>query len=140
MRYTSTWLTLAVLILCLGNSLQAQDPDPAGQSVDPGDGIGDVTVVLDAIDSIHPAPYRLHPRQEFVAEAEALRRRLPALDYAHAAGFARLIALLEDGHSRLAHVQLASHTHPELLEVEFLQVTPEPGPVEACLDLARRPS
>jgi hypothetical protein len=122
MRYTSTWLTLAVLILCLGGSLQAQDPDPAGQSVDPGDWIGDVTVVLDAIDSIHPAPYRLHPRQEFVAEAEALRRRLPELDYAHAvAGFARLVALLEDGHSRLAHVQLASHTHPEL------KLLPGPG-------------
>ncbi|HSM18564.1 MAG TPA: hypothetical protein VK845_16370, partial [Gemmatimonadales bacterium] len=72
------------------------------------------------------------PRQEFVAEAEALRRRLPELDYAHAvAGFARPIALLEDGHSRLAHVQLASHTHPELLEVEFLQVTPEPGRLTA---------
>jgi hypothetical protein len=69
-----------------------------------------VDALLAAVDSIHPYPYGTHGRAEWVATAEELKRRLPSLRYHEAVlGFARLIALADDGHTRLGHVRLAEH-------------------------------
>lgn len=107
--------TLAASVLTA--TLAAQTPDLSTWR-------SDVDVLLRAVDSLHPAPYRTHTRAEWDAEAARFRSQLPGLDSARAvAGFARLLALLDDGHSRLGHVNLSGHARPELAAIPGLTTT-----------------
>ena len=90
-------------------------------SLDPATWRGDARFLVAAVDSIHPQPYRSYRRAAWDSAAADLERRLPTLRYDQAvAGFSRLLGMLGDGHSRLGHVQLASHGRPTL--------APLPGP------------
>jgi hypothetical protein len=104
-------LTASVLTACgLGRPAQL-----AAQSGDPATWVGDVEVLLQAMDSIHPNPYRVNPREEWVAAVRTLERRLPSLRYHEAvSGFAQLVALAADGHTRLGNVTLEEHTRVAL--------------------------
>lgn len=76
---------------------------------------GDARVLVAAIDSIYPKPCRAFPRAALDSAATDLEARLPTMRPEQAiGGFARLLALLGDGHSRLDHVQLPSHGRPAL--------------------------
>ena len=75
----------------------------------------DVDVLLHAIDSIRPSPYQTISRDSLQRVAERLRVALPRMsDAERVAGFAHIVALLHDGHSRLGHVQLINHGRPIL--------------------------
>ncbi|HEV2106290.1 MAG TPA: hypothetical protein VGU27_11240, partial [Candidatus Eisenbacteria bacterium] len=76
---------------------------------------GDVRFLRAAIDSLHPQPYRRHPRAAWDSAATALARRLPSLPAWDAVGaISAFVALLGDGHSRLDQVRLEAHTRPTL--------------------------
>lgn len=86
-----------------------------GQGHDLSSWRGDARVLAAAADTIHPEPYLHHSRAEWSAAVEDYERRLPSLSAPQAiAGLSRLVALLGDGHSRLDHVRLVAHGHPEL--------------------------
>ncbi len=96
----------------------------AAQAPDLSTWRGDVDVLIRTVDSLHPAPYRIHPRAEWEAAAQRFKSELPRLDIPRAvAGFARLLALLEDGHSRLGQVNLTGHARPELATVTGFATT-----------------
>jgi hypothetical protein len=123
----------AVVVLAVSAIVTQPRPPANATGFDPGRWVSDVTFLRQAVDSLHPAPYRVHGASAWDSAAARFEQELPGLDYPRAvAGFARLIALLGDGHSRLGHVRLASHTRPLLepldgpgfdtrlpLEVEF---------------------
>lgn len=96
-------------------------PSGHAQSTNPASWRGDIRVLLAAMDSIHPNPYRRHSRAEWEAAAAELEGALPSLRYHEAvAGLARLVALAADGHTRLDQVRLQGHTQ--------VQLTTLPGP------------
>ncbi len=106
--HTSIALALPLTILPVTLPALAQSAQPRGWT-------GDVQFLLAAIDSIHPDPYGKVSRDEWKAAAAALEEALPGMRYHEAvAGFARLVALAGDGHTRLGHVRLADHTRVEL--------------------------
>jgi len=90
-------------------------------SLDPAEWRGDVRFLVEAVDSLHPRPYRWHGRAAWDSAAADLEHRLPEMRYDQAvAGFSRLLGLLRDGHSRLGQLGLPSHGRPAL--------GPLPGP------------
>lgn len=105
-------LLIAVVGLLLAGAGSAA---PAGPSLDPAAWRGDARFLAAAIDSIHPQPHVRYKAAAWDSAAADLERRLPTLRYAQAvAGFSRMLAMLDDGHSRLDQVRLASHAEPVL--------------------------
>lgn len=93
--------------LSLTVALAAAVPS-AGQV--PADWASDVRALVAAMDSIHPAPYRIHSREQWAGEAAALEVRVPTLRYHEfVAELGRLIALAGDGHTRLGQIRLQDH-------------------------------
>jgi hypothetical protein len=130
MRALPRWLPLALLIaLAAMAPARAQGADRARASGasgewpggEPAAWRGDVRFLRAALDSLHPRPYRLLSRGAWDSAAADLERRLPALRHHQAvAELSRFVALLGDGHSRLAQLSLAGHARPTL--------APLPGP------------
>ena len=88
----------------------------------PAEWAADVRALLAAMDSIHPDPYRIHPRAEWERLAAEIEARVPTLRYHQfVAELARLVALAADGHTRLGNIRLADHQ----------RVVVDPGPGEA---------
>jgi len=84
-------------------------------NLDPATWRGDVRVLMAAVDSLHPCPYRWNKRAAWDSAAAELERQLPSMRYDQAvAGFSRLLGLLRDGHSRLGQLQLVAHGQPTL--------------------------
>ncbi len=111
-RSNTTSSAICSAILALACLLPSAAP---AQSNDPAEWLADVDYLLAALDTIHPAPYRVTSRDGFEAAARDLKTRLPGLSYHEAvAGIARLVALAADGHTRLGQVRLADHTRVEL--------------------------
>ena len=110
--------SLIRLVLAAGFLAAVEPGRPAeltAQSGDPAAWVGDVEMLLHAMDSIHPDPYRVHPREEWVEAARAFERRLPSLRYHEAvSGFAALVAMAADGHTRLGNVTLEDHSRVQL--------------------------
>jgi len=100
---------LGVLVVAATQGLAAPAPGtPAAWQ-------GDARRLVAAIDSIYPRPCQALPRAALDSAAADLEARLPSMRPEQAiGGFARLLALLGDGHSRLDHVQLPSHGRPAL--------------------------
>jgi hypothetical protein len=91
-------------------------------SLEPAAWRGDARFLVAAVDSIHPQPYRWYRRASWDSAAADLESRLPTLSYGQAiAGFARLLGMLRDGHSRLDQLELPSHGRPALTAL------PSPG-------------
>ena len=72
-------------------------------------------LLVAAVDSLHPSPYRRCGRAAWDSAAADLERRLPTLRHEQAvAGVSSLLALLADGHTRLDQLRLPSHGRPAL--------------------------
>ena len=103
---------LLVALLAVATS----PPAPRAASLEPATWRGDVRVLVSAVDSLHPRPPRGPHRAAWDSAAAELERTLPTMRYDQAvAGFSRLLAMLRDGHSRLGHMQLPSHSRPALI-------------------------
>jgi hypothetical protein len=82
----------AVLALCSAGTAHAQSDDAPWQE--------DLTAFLDVLHAEHDNPYFHTPRDEFEAAVAAYRAALPGMDRAERiTGFARIIALVGDGHT-----------------------------------------
>lgn len=109
------------LALAAALALAIVPPPARAASLGPAAWRGDARFLVQAVDSLHPQPYRWHRRAAWDSAAADLESRLPALRYDQAvAGFSRLLGLLRDGHSRLGQLGLPSHGRPAL--------APLPGP------------
>jgi tetratricopeptide (TPR) repeat protein len=62
----------------------------------------EVDIVVQAIEKNHPEPFKMVPREKFLADAKRLRGEMPSLDEAQAfVRLAQLVAELKDGHTTL---------------------------------------
>lgn len=113
MRLRRSIFAAAVLFL-------AARPAPTSAQV-PAEWATDVRALLAAMDSIHPAPYRIHSRAEWERLAAEIEARVPTLRYHQfIAELARLVALAADGHTRFGNIRIADHQ----------RVVIDPGPGE----------
>ena len=94
----------------------------------------DITAVASAIHEFHPRPFRKTGADEFQQQYEALLDDVPELsDRAVIVRLAALVALIDDGHTRLA----LPRQHPEI-GLEFGH-TPTPEPEYASLEFPQLP-
>jgi hypothetical protein len=94
----------------------------------------DIETVAASIREIHPRPFRSTDRDEFDAIAENLLAAVPELtDKEIIVRLAALVALIDDGHTRLA----IPREYPEI-GLEFGH-TPTPGPEYAALRFSQLP-
>lgn len=94
----------------------------------------DITAVADAIHEFHPRPFRTSSAQELQQRYQALLNDVPELsDTEVVLRLAALVALIDDGHTRLA----IPPQHPEI-GLEFGH-TPTPAPSNALLEFPQLP-
>src|SRR5262245_49246723 len=97
MRMPGVLLALLAVVVVVVSGADARSSAPA-------DAAADVRALAQAIETLHPAPFRSVSRERFVAETDALARRAPTLSRAEfLVGVLRLIALLgpRNGHTGL---------------------------------------
>ena len=94
----------------------------------------DIASAADAIREIHPRPFRAISETDFDSEYERLVEDIPELsDKEIIVRLAALVALVDDGHTRLA----LPREHPEI-GLEFGH-TPTPGPAHPALRFRQLP-
>jgi len=94
----------------------------------------DITSVADAIHEFHPRPFRTTSAEDFQQRYDALLEDVPELSGREViVRLATLVALIDDGHTRLA----LPRQHPDI-GLEFGH-TPTPGPEHASLELPQLP-
>ena len=94
----------------------------------------DIMAVADAIHEFHPRPFRAISADDFQHQYEALLEDVPELsDRAVIVRLAALVALIDDGHTRLS----LPRQHPEI-GLEFGH-TPTPAPEHASLEFPQLP-
>jgi hypothetical protein len=94
----------------------------------------DITIVADAIQEFHPRPFRTTSATEFQQTYESLLEDVPGLsDKEVIVRLAALVALIDDGHTRLS----IPRQHPSI-GLEFGH-TPTPGPEHALLEFPQLP-
>jgi hypothetical protein len=97
MRMPGALLALVALVVVAVSGADARSSAPA-------DAAADVRALGQAIETIHPAPFRSVPRERFRAEVDALARRAPSISRNELlVGVLRIIALLgpRNGHTGL---------------------------------------
>jgi hypothetical protein len=109
---------LSLLIICCRPGLAQNPPDnPYVSKKDPGlvpdysinkaDLLSDVDMFVDKVDEVHPDPYRLISKENFVAEAEKIKTQIKASDNENINLFdcyyylQKLAALIHDGHTKI---------------------------------------
>ena len=127
-RFVGTICTFASLGAA-ANGIVAQE-----RVLDDDAWLADITAVADAIHEYHPRPFRTISAREFQKRYQALLNDVPALsDREVVLRLAALVALVDDGHTRLT----IPRQHPEI-GLEFGH-TPTPGPNNTLLEFPQLP-
>jgi hypothetical protein len=78
-------------------------PDFAAAEPSPADWQADLSILIDEIEAVHPDPWFRTERAAVRAAADELREQLPRLSPEQSlAGYLRIVAMLGDGHTRIA--------------------------------------
>lgn len=97
-----TWRTIRITAAVAVAACGGLDSTPGAAQQDGPDWAREIQFLLRAVDSIHPAPYRVHSKASWEAAASALIRELPTLrDHEIVVGMARLTGMAADGHTAL---------------------------------------
>jgi len=108
--------------------------DTATRVLSDADWRADITVVADAIKEFHPRPFRTTSAADFQRHYEVLLADVPELsDKEVIVRLAALVALIDDGHTRLS----IPRQHPAI-GLEFGH-TPTPGPEHPVLEFRQLP-
>jgi len=125
---------LAVIaVLAVAGDAAAGSDTPA-RVLNDADWRADIATTATAIRELHPRPFRTTSAAAFQAQYDALMADVPNLsDKEVIVRLAALVALIEDGHTRLS----IPRQHPAI-GLEFGH-TPTPGPAQAMLEFRQLP-
>ncbi len=133
-RRTQTRIQLVITGICTMLALVAAMANSNARVLDDAAWRADISTVADTIRNVHPRPFRTIDEDVFNTTFEALLNDVPQLsDKEIIVRLASLVALIDDGHTRLS----IPRQHPEI-GLEFGH-TPTPSPSHAELEFRQLP-